>query len=225
MQQKKKSQLRMVDFFSVHYFTLNLLNFFAVSEWNLFQSVYLITNNTQLVWSNHAIRTIPFLWNWVHRVSQRIVWVVLKRHPCSGIPFGVLLGKPFLAYALRRSSWPFRSFTNRMSVRNPQMINTNTSEWLYRKLERNLTHHPAPHSHWGHCLDFWMLPEEQDTSHKKKQIVYMWVCEEDTPTGMTRGLLDRRSREVTCRVWSSVHLTSSVSSTEHSGQKSSHVQS
>ncbi len=145
--------------------------------------------------------------------------------PAVGFHLACSLAKPFLAYALRRSSWPFRSFTNRMSVRNPQMINTNTSEWLYRKLERNLTHHPAPHSHWGHCLDFWMLPEEQDTSHKKKLIVYMWVCEEDTPTGMTRGLLDRRSREVTCRVWSSVHLTSSVSSTEHSGQKSSHVQS
>lgn len=44
-------------------------------------------------------------------------------------------------------------------------------------------------------------------------------------TGMTRGWLDSRSREVTCRVWSSVQRTSSVSSTEHSGQKSSHVQS
>lgn len=44
-------------------------------------------------------------------------------------------------------------------------------------------------------------------------------------TGMTLGLLDKRSREVTWRVWSSVHLTSSVNSTEHSGQKSSQVQS
>lgn len=42
---------------------------------------------------------------------------------------------------------------------------------------------------------------------------------------MTLGLLDRRSREVTWRVWSSVHRTSSVNSTEHSGQKSSQVQS
>lgn len=44
-------------------------------------------------------------------------------------------------------------------------------------------------------------------------------------TGITLGLLDRRSREVTWRVWSSVHRTSSVNSTEHSGQKSSQVQS
>ncbi len=42
---------------------------------------------------------------------------------------------------------------------------------------------------------------------------------------MTLGLLDKRSREVTWRVWSSVHRTSSVNSTEHSGQKSSQVQS
>lgn len=44
-------------------------------------------------------------------------------------------------------------------------------------------------------------------------------------TGITLGLLDKRSREVTWRVWSSVHRTSSVNSTEHSGQKSSQVQS
>lgn len=44
-------------------------------------------------------------------------------------------------------------------------------------------------------------------------------------TGMTRGLLEMRSRDVTCRVWSSLQRTSSVNSTEHSGQNSSHVQS
>lgn len=42
---------------------------------------------------------------------------------------------------------------------------------------------------------------------------------------MTLGLLDNRSREVTWRVWSSLHRTSRVSSTEHSWQKSSQVQS
>lgn len=44
-------------------------------------------------------------------------------------------------------------------------------------------------------------------------------------TGITRGLLEMRSREVTWRVWSSLHLTSRVNSTEHSGQNSSQVQS
>lgn len=44
-------------------------------------------------------------------------------------------------------------------------------------------------------------------------------------TGNTFGLDEIRSALVTCLVWSSVHFTSIVNSTEHSGQNSSHVQS
>ena len=44
-------------------------------------------------------------------------------------------------------------------------------------------------------------------------------------TGITLGSDEMRSLVVTCLVWSSVHLTSRVSSTEQSGQNSSQVQS
>ena len=44
-------------------------------------------------------------------------------------------------------------------------------------------------------------------------------------TGTTLGLLEMRSADVTCLVWSSVQRTSNVNSTEHSVQNSSHVQS
>ena len=44
-------------------------------------------------------------------------------------------------------------------------------------------------------------------------------------TGTTLGSLDFKSAVVTCRVWSSVHLTSNVNSTLQSGQKSAQVQS
>ena len=42
---------------------------------------------------------------------------------------------------------------------------------------------------------------------------------------MTRLSDDFRSAVVTCIVWPSLHLTSSVNSTLHCGQKSGHVQS
>ncbi|KYM80119.1 hypothetical protein ALC53_09213, partial [Atta colombica] len=44
-------------------------------------------------------------------------------------------------------------------------------------------------------------------------------------TGSTLGSLDLKSAVVTCLVCSSVHLTSKVNSTLHSGQKSMHWQS
>ena len=44
-------------------------------------------------------------------------------------------------------------------------------------------------------------------------------------TGTTLGLLEMRSALVMCLVWSSVHRTSNVNSTEQSLQNSSHVQS
>lgn len=94
------------------------------------------------------------------------------------------------------------------------------------------SYHPAPHSHWGHCPDSWTSPNHA----QKKLITYCFQSSslmtmmmikwtDERLTGITLGLLDKRSREVTWRVWSSVHRTSSVNSTEHSGQKSSQVQS
>lgn len=43
-----------------------------------------------------ANHDVPLLWLWVHRVPQRVVWVVLKGHPCCGVPLGVLLAEALL---------------------------------------------------------------------------------------------------------------------------------
>lgn len=39
----------------------------------------------------------PFLWLGIDCVPQCIVWIVLKGHPCSGVPLGVLLATALLS--------------------------------------------------------------------------------------------------------------------------------
>lgn len=108
-------------------------------------------------------------------------------------------------------------------------------EWA--TLERLMSaYRLVQHSHLDHYLYSWRLPGW--TNVIKGCQFLLWLrfhpstfCQHfplnkmDILTGITLGLLDKRSRDVTWRVWSSVHRTSSVNSTEHSGQKSSQVQS
>lgn len=127
-----------------------------------------------------CIRTIPFLWKRVHRVSQRIVWVILKRHPCGGIPFGVFLAKTLFSVCFETQLLTLPQLHQKDVCGKTPNDECKYIWVIIQKIrKRNLTHHPALRSHWDHCLDFWMLPEEQDTAHQKTHSVCTGVCEEN----------------------------------------------
>lgn len=79
----------------------------SISEYSLFG---LSDTVRQFIIQSFNIRHWPFIlynepyWNenlpllraWVDCVPQSVVWIILKRHPCSWVPFSVFLTKAFL---------------------------------------------------------------------------------------------------------------------------------
>ena len=107
---------------------------------------------------------------------------------------------PFTAYARRRSDWPLRSFTMRMS-------GWGRVEWGYKSEQKTRGRKKNPiHKH----------TQTHSPSLSPYSLASSSLCLD--VTGMTLASDDLRSAVLICLVWSSWHLTSRVNSTEHSGQ-------
>ncbi len=83
--------------------------------------------------STRIFRMWPFFWYWINCMTKTIIWIIFKWNTLQnrlysymnsikrqvptqvGIHLACSLPKPFLAWAFKRSSWPCRSFTIRIS--------------------------------------------------------------------------------------------------------------
>lgn len=122
--------------------------------------------------------SIPFFRSWKCCMSKSIIRIIFKCYSSCWIPLSMLFSKTlhrykyncyisfvfkdiktfshntFLAKALSLSSWPFRSFTIRISLKHTKGIKLISFSYYH---QRGNFYHIVPHNHYYHLLCFVML--------------------------------------------------------------------